>query len=528
MRSTCAAGLAALVLAAALSAETVEIAELGRLDFPNSGAREAQEPFARGVLLLHSFEYEDAREAFQEARAIDPDFALAAWGEAMTHNHPLWRQQDREAALAALADLGSTPEDRLTKAPTEREKGYLEALHALYGEGDKVERDRAYEEAMGELAAAYPDDLEARAFYSLSILGTTQGVRDFRAFMRAGAVAEEVFAANPKHPGAAHYMIHSYDDPVHAPLGLRAARVYNEIAPAASHAQHMISHIFVALGRWDESVASNRKAYEVSVERAERKGLGLDQRNYHALQWLQYSHLQLGRVEQARAQLRLMREMAAESGSRRATWYYAAMRAAHVVGVGDDAAPPALPGEMRFGGRVLETFGSGLAAARSGDADGLAASATRLRQELDAAKPASDSRPTEEQLTQAEVMALELEALVHEAAGDVAGALETLGRAVELETALPLEYGPPSIAKPSPELLGEMLLRLERPSEAEAQFAKALERAPRRSLSLAGRTRAAEALGDAVLAAKTCDELRSIWARADSDQGLPSSCKVAG
>ena len=125
-------------------------------------------------------------------------------------------------------------------------------------------------------------------------------------------------------------------------------------------------------------------------------------------------------------------------------------------------------------------------------------------------------------------MALELEALRLEAEGDVPGALELMGRAVELEVALPLEYGPPSIAKPSPELLGEMLLRHGRASEAEAQFAKALERAPRRSLSLAGRTRAAEALGDGVLAAKTCEELRSIWARADSDSALPSSCRVSG
>jgi tetratricopeptide (TPR) repeat protein len=273
----------------------VTVPELGTIDFPNSGSPEAQEAFARGALLLHSFEYEDAREAFREARRQDPGFALAAWGEAMTHNHPLWREQDRDAALAALAELGSTPEKRFSKAPTAREKGYLRAVETLYGEGDKVSRDRAYEQAMEELATAHPEDLEARAFWALSILGTAQGVRDFGTYMRAGAVAEEVFAVNPRHPGAAHYLIHSYDDPVHAPLGLRAARVYAEIAPAATHAQHMISHIYVALGRWQESVAANVKSYQVSVERAEQKNLGVDARNYHALHWLQYSHLQLPR-----------------------------------------------------------------------------------------------------------------------------------------------------------------------------------------------------------------------------------------
>jgi tetratricopeptide (TPR) repeat protein len=303
-------------------------ADLGHVDFPNSGAPPAQPAFARGVLLLHSFEYEDAREAFQEAERIDPAFALAYWGEAMTHNHPLWREQDREAALAALAKLAPTAEERRAKAPTERERGYLGALELLYAEGDKVERDLAYSRAMGELAGRYPDDLEARAFFALSILGTAQGVRDFGVYMRAGAVAEEVFAADPRHPGAPHYLIHSYDDPIHAPLGVRAARVYAKIAPAASHAQHMISHIYVALGLWEESVEANVKAVEVSAERRERKALGVDALNYHALHWLEYSYLQLGRFEDARALLERMATYAAESGSARALWHRAAMRAA--------------------------------------------------------------------------------------------------------------------------------------------------------------------------------------------------------
>ena len=298
--------------------------------------------------------------------------------------------------------------------------------------------------------------------------------------------------------------------------------------PAASHAQHMISHIFVALGRWDDSVASNRKAYEVSEERAERKGLGVDQRNYHALQWLQYSHLQLGRLEEAHNQLELMREMASESGSGRASGYYAAMRATHIVNSGEREAPAALEGSGRFSARVLDAFGSGYAAAMSGETEELARNAALLREELGRAKLESEDRPSDEQLIHCEVMALELEALERQAEGDAAGALELMGRAVELEVGLPLAFGPPGIVKPSPELLGEMLLGLDRPSEAGAQFATALDRAPRRSLSLAGQTRAAGALGDSALAAKACEELRSIWARADSDSGLPSSCRVPG
>ena len=202
--------------------------DLGETEFANSGAPEAQEPFLRGLLLLHSFEYDDAREAFQEARRLDPDFAMAAWGEAMTHNHPVWMQQDRDAARAALDGVDAMP-------ASARERAYLATLGVLYGgDASKEDRDDAYAEAMRQLAAGYPDDLDAAAFYALSILATAHEGRDFTTYMEAAAVAEEVFDQNPQHPGAAHYLIHAYDDPVHAPLGLRPARVYAEVAPSAA------------------------------------------------------------------------------------------------------------------------------------------------------------------------------------------------------------------------------------------------------------------------------------------------------
>ncbi|MGH9465481.1 MAG: hypothetical protein ACRD0X_07515, partial [Thermoanaerobaculia bacterium] len=306
--------------------------ELGRLDFPNSGATAAQEAFATGVLLLHSFEYDDAAAAFREAQAIDPGFALAYWGEAMTENHAIWVEQDLDGGRAALGKLAASSEERRAKAPTERERGYLEAVEALYGEGTKEARDRAYAAAMERLAAAYPEDLEARAFHALAILGTAQGARDFATYMRAAAVAEEVFAANPQHPGAAHYLIHAYDDPIHAPLGLRAARVYAAIAPAATHAQHMISHIFLALGDWTGNVAANEKALAVSEERLRRLGLPQHDRSHHSLAWLAYGYLQQGRWAAARERLATMgADLEAAPGVPNHQWYYAHMRAAWLV-----------------------------------------------------------------------------------------------------------------------------------------------------------------------------------------------------
>ena len=185
MTRTHLAPLLALLLLAPLAAVPAPAQDLGTTTFPNSGAAEAQEPFLRGILLLHSFEYEDAREAFQDARRLDPSFAMAAWGEAMTHNHPVWMQQDTEAARAALNALAPTLEGRLAKAKTEREQAYLHAAETLFfGDGSKEERDDAFAEAMGRLAEAYPDDLDATAFYALSLLGTAHDTDDGSSLVR--------------------------------------------------------------------------------------------------------------------------------------------------------------------------------------------------------------------------------------------------------------------------------------------------------------------------------------------------------
>ncbi len=228
------------------SAKTNGPVDLGKIDFPNSGPSEAQKSFIEGVLLLHSFEYARARRAFQEASRIAPDFALAFWGEAMTYDHRIWGEQDRSSALAALNRLAPTPAERRAKAKTEREKLYFDAVEKLYEEGDNASVAAAYSNAMAEVTKRFPDDLEAQAFYSLSLLGLTGTVRNTENYMKAAAAAETIYQKNPLHPGALHYLIHSYDDPVHAPLGLRAARAYGTVARSASHAQHMPSHIFFA------------------------------------------------------------------------------------------------------------------------------------------------------------------------------------------------------------------------------------------------------------------------------------------
>ena len=239
----------------ASSSKSAGPVELGKIDFPTSGPADAQKYFIEGVLLLHSFEYGRARRAFQQASSESRDFAMAYWGEAMTYDHPIWPEYDPVGASDALARLGPTPDARRAKAPTEREKMYLDAVERLFSRsGDREQVAADYSAAMERLAKRFPDDLEAQAFYSLSLLGLTRTTRSTENYMRAAAVAEGVYQKNPNHPGALHYLIHSYDDPVHAPLGLRAARAYGTVARGSvACAAHAVAHLFCArhVGRLD-------------------------------------------------------------------------------------------------------------------------------------------------------------------------------------------------------------------------------------------------------------------------------------
>ncbi len=316
-----AALVAAMFACGVGSAQTKPEGRLGHVDFSTSArSPAAQGHFTRGLLLLHSFEYPEAASEFREAQKLEPGFAMAYWGEAMTQNHPIWNERDPAAAKAILERLAPTPEQRLAKAPTDREKGYLSAVETLFAEGDKLDRDKAYAEAMRKLHEAFPGDDDAACFYALSLLGTCEGECNVAIYEQAGSIAEEVFSRRPDHPGAAHYVIHCYDDPEHAEKALPAARAYSKIAPAAPHALHMPSHIFLALGMWDEVIASNRASWKASGKTS-----------YHALSWLQYAELQEGHFEDARNSFREMVEAVRKDTSVSARTHLVAMRAAQIV-----------------------------------------------------------------------------------------------------------------------------------------------------------------------------------------------------
>ncbi len=464
--------------------------DLGEIDFPTSGSTEAQKHFIKGVLLLHSFEYGPARQAFLDAQAADKDFALAYWGEAMTFDHPIWPENDRNGGLAALAKLGPTPAARREKAKTNREKMFLDAVERLFGEGDATARAAAYSDAMAELTRSFPDDLEARAFYSLSILGLTRINRNTENYMRAASIAEAVYQKNPRHPGALHYLIHAYDDPVHAPLGLRAARVYGSIARSASHAQHMPSHIFFALGMWEDSIKANTD----SMKTARDSGAG----GYHPLHWLQHGYLQLGKIDDATRTLAIIEDDNKRAPTNYARTHLAMCRATMLVetrgaGPASTMEPVSSTGINSISAFSNHDLAIGLEFVRRKDAASARQSLASLRNRSEAArsKVVADSvdrysTVPRSDIEAAPVMEKILEASIDYLAGDRDGAVKKIVTAAEEEDKLIFEYGPPAIVKPAREAAGEMLLEMGRKAEAADAFRKALKRYPNRRLSNEG------------------------------------------
>jgi tetratricopeptide (TPR) repeat protein len=473
----------------------------GHVEFANSGSPAAQADFLAGLALLHDFEYSAAAEAFRRAQTADPSFAMAYWGEAMTFNHPIWMQQDLKAARDALNKLAATPAARRARAKTDREKEYLDALEILYGDGSKEERDFRYEDAMAKLHARYPDDVDATAFYGLAILGTAHAGRNIATYMRAAGVLEEAWVNHRDHPGLVHYLIHSYDDPAHAPLGLRAARIYAKIAPDAGHAQHMTAHIFLALGMWQEVVEANIAAM-ADVDRV-RKAAGKGPAGCgHYASWLGYAYLQLGQkdkassaVAQCRAAVQSQVAMdhpgmsmdpdASLNGS------FANMRLRYLLDTGDwtgEVATWTLPKTAGAGARLDFAFARTVGEIMQGHRDAARVALTELesvgREVADLKTKSNDPDPSYR--VRPEILMMEARALLAEQEGDLAGAERLMLQAVALEDKLPIAFGPPTIDKPSHELLGEFLLRRSRKDEAHAEFEKAVARTPGRRLTEQG------------------------------------------
>lgn len=517
--------LAILLGLALLAVVSVYPQELGTISFPTSGAAAAQPAFLEGVKQLHSFQFDEAAVAFQKAQQIDPGFALAYWGEAMSYNHPLWAQVDVPAAKKALERLAPALDARLAKARTEKEKAYLQAADQLfYSPGDKLARDRAYSGAMAQVYERWPNDNEVAILYALSLLGTVRpGDTGFRRQALASSIALKVFQENPKHPGAAHFIIHSFDDPDHAILALPAANEYAQIAPAAAHALHMPSHIFVQLGMWDRVAASNTAAYKAAMDLIARMHLPEGREDFHTLSWLEYANLMSGKFDEAKKNVELARAAADRNRDNRAVRdSYLGMQARYILETAqwekiplESAAPgtpisrlaptpatqgpPAMQGMQgmpgmaapAYAGNATWTFIAGLSAAKLNDpatADQAAAQLRGMGERAASGGNAYAAKPLA-------IMERIVSASAQLARGRKDDAVRLAKEAVDIELTLSAPSGPPDPIKPALEFYGEVLLAAGRPAEAAAAFEQQLLRTPNRTPSVQGLARARSEAG---------------------------------
>src|SRR5579862_1047144 len=287
--------------------EDLTAEQLGTVHFPISCTASSQKAFERGVALLHSFWYEEAEKEFVQIAKDDPACAMTHWGVAMSLWHQLWDHPNAATIKRGMAELKKA---RSLHPATTRERDYIVALRAFYQKkGTHDERATAYSQAMEGVYRRYPDDREAAAFYALSLLASEpDGDSTFANRKKAAAVLETLFKEEPNHPGVAHYLIHSYDKPQLAELGLPAARSYAKIAPAAPHALHMPSHIFARLGLWQDDIDSNLASIAATRKTAAMH-MGGEGHQFHAMDFLFYAYMQSGRDGDARALIEEIRTM---------------------------------------------------------------------------------------------------------------------------------------------------------------------------------------------------------------------------
>ena len=486
---------------------------VGQLDFPTSGSPEAQKHFLRGVAILHSFGWKQAIAEFQAAQKLDPDFAMAYWGESLCYNHPLIGDTDLESPRAVLKRLGATREERMKKAPTDREKGFLEAVEILWGEGEIAERKIGYMEAMKRLYDRYPEDDEVATHYSLATIAAVRPTGDttFRLYVEAGSIAMKVFERNPNHPGAAHYIIHSFDDPVHAPLALPAAWRFAEIAPAVSHARHMPTHIFIQRGMWEQVSKSNQSAYDAAIDLWEPGDSVGDA--VHALDWGQYGDLQRGDYEKAKVWMTRLSDLAkkaesAENGissrNARASRSIPLLRARYIVETESWETKPVTEKSSPH-----ELLATGLSAYKTGDKDLLAQAAAALKKKAD--EQSKDKWLYNRQAQPTRIMQHEVEALLAHANGGDAEVGEHLMAGIEIVEGMRPPNGAANPVKPIHELAGELTTELGRPSKAIKMYRMQLLRTPNRPRTILGLARAYAAMGDRAQAEAQYRKLQDVW-----------------
>lgn len=508
---------------------------LGKVNFQAAGDEVAQPYFAKGLLLLHNFEYADAAQEFEMAQLLDPDFVMAYWGEAMCYNHPIWFQQDFEKGKGALYKLGVKADERIGKAQTEVEKGFISSVELLYGDDPDIKkRNELYENSMAEFYKKYSSDEEVASFYALSILGNCYTGEEKDKYDLAARVLTKVNATNPSHPGVLNYMIHVYDDPAEAYKGRKAADTYFKLVSDSKYGLHAPSHIFLANGEWNKVVSSNEASWKAAEIWVKKKKKSLEDRDYHSLWWLQYGYLQEGKFAKALELIVNMNRDARYSKSERLRFHLAMMRGHYLVESGkwlSDVTKLEIPTlGFNVSTKNMCFFVDAMAALEKNDfpkVDWYLNQMTDQRTVEQNQKPEFNdfrscstsaivrSSGLEQELALAECMEWELKALKALKANKYDEAIQHIKKATNLEDKTRYEPGPPVVLKPSHEIYGEILLASGNSQDAIKQFDLSLQRSPNRSLSLLGKYKALKILGESQNAGQIKELLMKNWVDAD-------------
>jgi tetratricopeptide (TPR) repeat protein len=502
--------------------------EIGSVHFSTTCSKTLADSFNRAVALLHSFQYEQARQAFGEIAGQDPQCAIAKWGVAMSHYHGLWDNGDlvagREALHQAKQVASANPK---TSA---RETAYIDALAEIYSDDGKpgLTHSQAFEKKMGDLQAAYPQDDEAAIFHALTLAITAPKTdKTFANQRKCGEILEPIFARQPHHPGIAHYIIHCYDNPLLAEKGLGAARMYAKIAPASAHANHMPSHLFTRVGSWDESISSNRKSAELaaSAEPTSANGEARDQR-LHAMDYLEYAYLQSGRVKQAKAVMEEMRSLKPVSGlTLTGDYAIAAIPARYAIELEnwDLAGNLQVRGEGVPWAQAITWAAIGIGNARSGNL----VRASEAEKMLASLRDATAKLNNTYWSNQVEVQRREVAAWIAAKNGETADAITTMRSAAELEESMDKHAVTPGAVTPAREMLARLLALENRPQESLAEYEAVLKVAPNRFNALFGAGCAAEASGDVHAANQYFERLTKIAVGDERPELLTSRKKLA-
>jgi hypothetical protein len=501
--------------------------EVGSVQFETSCPKDVAASFNRAVALLHSFQYEQTRQAFAEIAKAHSDCAMAQWGIAMSHYHGLWDNGDIVAGRAALRQAQQIAASNPTT--TAREKAYIDALAEIYAEDgrDKIARGQAFEQKMAALQAAYPDDSEAAIFHALSLAITAPKTdKTFANQRKCGEILEPMLATHPHHPGVAHYLIHCYDNPVLAQQGLDAARLYAKIAPASAHANHMPSHIFTRLGLWEESIASNLKSADLATkdEAASANGEARDQR-LHAMDYLEYAYLQSGRVSRAKTVLDEMNSLKPIPGLTLTGGYAnAAIPARYAFERGDWEAASKLQAATDTvpWAQAITWMAIGIGSARSGNLD-------RASQAEHTLATLRDSAAAQNVYwsNQIEVQRREVAAWIADKNGATSDAIASMRSAADLEESMDKNAVTPGSMIPAREMLAELLLLHHHAEESLVEYQAVLKIAPNRFNALYGAASAAEASGNTAVANQYFRKLTEIAVGDERPELVSARKKIA-